>query len=218
MSFHDNRYIAALRKNYQRKGLDLSDLQDDPITQFSIWFGEALAAEITEPNAMVLSTVAPDGVPASRTVLLKGLDEESFHFYTNYSSEKGLHIKENNNVSLLFLWLDLERQVRITGKALILPTEESLYYFNSRPVDSQIGAWASNQSEVVPSRQYLERKFREMKKKFKDSEIPLPPFWGGYQVVPSKIEFWQGRPNRLHDRFLYTKLDEDNWKIERLSP
>lgn len=218
MSFHENRHIAALRKNYQRKGLDLPDLQDDPMTQFSIWFGEALEAEIPEPNAMVLSTASPDGVPASRTVLLKGLDGESFHFYTNYNSEKGLHIKGNNNVSLLFLWLDLERQIRITGNAFMLPMEESLYYFKSRPVDSQIGAWASNQSTVIPSKQYLERKFREMKKKFNDTEIPLPPFWGGYKIIPSKIEFWQGRPNRLHDRFLYTKLKENDWKIERLSP
>lgn len=218
MSFYENQHIAALRKNYQLKGLDLPDLQEDPMIQFSTWFSEALEAGITEPNAMVLSTVSSDGAPASRTVLLKGTDKRSFHFYTNYNSEKGTHISENNNVSLLFLWLDLERQVRITGEAYMLSNEESLNYFRSRPLDSQIGAWASDQSMVIPSRQFLEEKFSEMKKKFKDNEIPLPLFWGGYKVVPSKIEFWQGRPNRLHDRFLYTKLDENDWKIERLSP
>ncbi|GAB1443578.1 pyridoxamine 5'-phosphate oxidase [Ignavibacteriales bacterium] len=218
MSFHKNHNIAALRKNYQLKGLDLPDLHDDPMTQFSFWFDEALKAEITEPNAMVLSTVSSEGVPSSRTVLLKGTDEKSFHFYTNYNSEKGTQISENNNVSLLFLWLDLERQVRITGEAYMLPKEDSLHYFRSRPVDSQIGAWASNQSMVIPSREYLEKNFTEMKNKFKNDEIPLPLFWGGYKVIPSKIEFWQGRQNRLHDRFLYTKLDENNWKIERLSP
>jgi pyridoxamine 5'-phosphate oxidase len=218
MPFRENDHIATLRKNYQLKALDLSDLKSSVFDQFSDWFDEALKAEVTEPNAMVLSTVSLEGVPASRTVLLKGFDDKGFYFYTNYKSEKGTHISDNNNVSLLFLWLDLERQIRITGETSMLPREESYKYFKSRPRDSQIGAWASEQSSVIPSKEFLENKFSELKQKFGETDIPLPPYWGGYRVVPSKIEFWQGRPNRLHDRFLYTKVDKDNWKIERLSP
>lgn len=217
MPNRDNHQIAALRKNYQLAGLDESSIKSDPLEQFSLWFNAALVSEITEPNAMILSTVSPEGSPSSRTVLLKGLEADGFIFFTNYESEKGRHISNNNNVAILFLWLDLERQVRITGKAVKLDTFASETYFKSRPVDSQIGAWASNQSMVVPGREYLEEKFESMKQRFTDGEIPLPPFWGGYKVIPSKMEFWQGRPNRLHDRILYTR-DENEWKIERLSP
>lgn len=213
----DNHQIAALRKNYQLMGLDENKIKNNPLDQFTIWFDEAIDAEVTEPNAMILSTVSQAGSPSSRTVLLKGLEEDGFIFFTNYESEKGKEIAQNNNVSLLFLWLDLERQVRISGKAIKLSTEGSEAYFKSRPRDSQIGAWASKQSEVVPDRQYLEDRFKTMRVKFKDQEIPLPHFWGGYKVIPSRIEFWQGRPNRLHDRILYS-IDENEWKIERLSP
>jgi len=198
-------------------GLDENSIKTDPMEQFSLWFNAALESEITEPNAMILSTVSPEGSPSSRTVLLKGLETDGFIFFTNYESEKGRHIGNNDNVAILFLWLDLERQVRITGRAEKLPTPASESYFKSRPVDSQIGAWASSQSEVVPGREYLEKKFESMKQRFSDGDIPLPPFWGGYKVVPSKMEFWQGRPNRLHDRILYTRV-ENEWKIERLSP
>ncbi len=217
MPNRDNHQIAALRKNYQLADLDESSIKSDPMEQFSLWFNAALESEITEPNAMILSTVSPEGSPSSRTVLLKGLESDGFIFFTNYESEKGRHISNNKNVAILFLWLDLERQVRITGKAVKLDTLASETYFKSRPVESQIGAWASSQSEVVPGREYLEEKFESMKQRFTDGEIPLPPFWGGYKVVPSKMEFWQGRPNRLHDRILYTR-DDNEWKIERLSP
>lgn len=217
MPNRDNHHIAHLRKNYQLMGLDENSIKTDPMEQFSLWFNAALESEITEPNAMILSTVSPEGSPSSRTVLLKGLETDGFIFFTNYESEKGRHIGNNDNVAILFLWLDLERQVRITGRAEKLPTPASESYFKSRPVDSQIGAWASSQSEVVPGREYLEKKFESMKQRFSDGDIPLPPFWGGYKVVPSKMEFWQGRPNRLHDRILYTRV-ENEWKIERLSP
>lgn len=217
MPKRDNHQIAALRKNYQLMGLDENKIKNNPLDQFTIWFDEAIDAEVTEPNAMILSTISKDGFPSSRTVLLKGLEENGFIFFTNYGSEKGKEITQNNKVSLLFLWLDLERQVRIGGKAIKLSTEGSEAYFKSRPRDSQIGAWASKQSEVVPNRQYLENKFETIRAKFKDQEIPLPHFWGGYKVIPSRIEFWQGRPNRLHDRILYS-IDENEWKIERLSP
>ncbi len=213
----DNHQIAALRKNYQLMGLDENKIKNNPVDQFTIWFDEAISADVIEPNAMILSTVSQAGSPSSRTVLLKGLEEDGFIFFTNYESEKGKEIAQNNNVSLLFLWLDLERQVRISGKAIKLSTEGSEAYFKSRPRDSQIGAWASKQSEVVPDRQYLEDRFKTMRVKFEDQEIPLPDFWGGYKVIPSRIEFWQGRPNRLHDRILYSK-NENEWKIERLSP
>jgi len=213
----DNHQIAALRKNYQLMGLDENKIKNNPVDQFTIWFDEAISADVIEPNAMILSTVSQAGSPSSRTVLLKGLEEDGFIFFTNYESEKGKEIAQNNNVSLLFLWLDLERQVRISGKAIKLSTEESEVYFKSRPRNSQIGAWASKQSEVVPDRQYLEDRFKTMRVKFEDQEIPLPDFWGGYKVIPSRIEFWQGRPNRLHDRILYSK-NENEWKIERLSP
>ncbi len=217
MAENHNELIASLRRNYQSATLDISDVTSDPLKQFDIWFKNALESELLEPNAMILSTVSAEGVPSARTVLLKGLDGGGFTFFTNYESQKGKEIEANPNVSLLFLWLELERQVRVNGKAERIPESESYAYFKSRPADSRIGAWASKQSTTVPGRVYLEMKFAEYKKKFGDTEIPLPPFWGGYRVIPEKIEFWQGRPNRLHDRILYTKIEND-WKIERLSP
>ena len=217
MADNHNELVASLRRNYQSATLDISDVTSDPVKQFDIWFKNALESELLEPNAMILSTVSSEGVPSARTVLLKGFDGGGFTFFTNYESQKGREIGANPNVSLLFLWLELERQVRINGKAVKLSELESYNYFKSRPADSRIGAWASKQSSTVPGRVYLEMKFAEYKKKFGDTEIPLPPFWGGYRVIPEKIEFWQGRPNRLHDRILYTKTGKD-WKIERLSP
>lgn len=217
MAENHNELVASLRRNYQAATLDISDVTSDPMKQFDIWFKNALESELLEPNAMILSTVSAEGVPSARTVLLKGLDGGGFTFFTNYESQKGKEIEANPNVSLLFLWLELERQVRINGKAVKVSERESYNYFKSRPADSRIGAWASKQSSTVPGRTYLEVKFAEYKKKFGDTEIPLPPFWGGYRVIPEKIEFWQGRPNRLHDRIVYTKIASD-WKIERLSP
>jgi len=217
MAGNHNELVASLRRNYQAATLDISDVTSDPLKQFDIWFKNALDSDLIEPNAMILSTVSADMVPSARTVLLKGFDGEGFTFFTNYESQKGREIEANPNVSLLFLWLELERQVRVNGKAVRIPEAESYAYFKSRPADSRIGAWASRQSSTVPGRVYLEMKFAEYKKKFGDTEIPLPPFWGGYKVIPERIEFWQGRPNRLHDRILYSK-NENGWKIERLSP
>ena len=217
MAENPNELVASLRRNYQAATLDIADVTSDPLKQFDKWFSNALESRLIEPNAMIISTVSAEGVPSSRTVLLKGIDSEGFTFFTNYESQKGREIEANPNVSLLFLWLELERQVRINGKALRIPESESYAYFKTRPADSRIGAWASKQSMPVPGRVYLEMKFEEYKKKFGDSDIPLPPFWGGFKVLPEKVEFWQGRTNRLHDRILYTK-NGNGWKIERLSP
>ena len=216
MSAHPNPDVAALRRNYTRDGLRRGDLDPDPIGQFRKWFSEAMAAELVEPNAMVRSTT--DGKrPSSRTVLLKAYDERGFVFFTNYESRKAREIAVDAHVSLLFPWYPLERQVGIIGHAERISAAESLAYFTSRPHGSRLGAWVSQQSTVINSRKFLEMKWDEMKRKFADGEIPLPSFWGGIRVVPTEIEFWQGRENRLHDRFRYT-LSGDEWAIERLSP
>ena len=208
--------VAALRREYTRDGLRRADLDPDPIAQFRQWFGEATSAKLVEPNAMVLGTT--DGKrPSSRTVLLKAYDERGFVFFTNYESRKAQEITSNHDVSLLFPWYPLERQVGILGRAERISAAESLAYFTSRPHGSRLGAWVSQQSTVVSSRQFLEMKWDEMKRKFADGEIPLPSFWGGIRVVPTEIEFWQGRENRLHDRFRYMRSG-DAWTIERLSP
>jgi pyridoxamine 5'-phosphate oxidase len=208
--------VAALRREYTREGLRRTDLDPDPIAQFRQWFGEAASAELVEPNAMVLGTT--DGKrPSSRTVLLKAYDERGFVFFTNYESRKAQEIAKNPDASLLFPWYPLERQVGILGRAERISAAESLAYFASRPHGSRLGAWVSQQSTVVSSRQFLEMKWDEMKRKFADGDVPLPSFWGGIRVVPTEIEFWQGRENRLHDRFRYTRLG-DAWTIERLSP
>jgi pyridoxamine 5'-phosphate oxidase len=216
MSEHPHPDVAALRRNYTRDGLRRGDLDSDPIGQFRKWFSEAMAAELVEPNAMVLSTT--DGKrPSSRTVLLKAYDERGFVFFTNYESRKAREIAVDAHVSLLFPWYPLERQVGIIGRAERISAAESLAYFASRPHGSRLGAWVSQQSTVITSRKFLEMKWDEMKRKFADGEIPLPSFWGGIRVVPTEIEFWQGRENRLHDRFRYTRSGAD-WAIDRLAP
>jgi pyridoxamine 5'-phosphate oxidase len=216
MSGTNHPDVAALRREYTREGLRRADLDTDPVVQFRKWFGEAAAAELVEPNAMVLGTT--DGKrPSSRTVLLKAYDERGFVFFTNYESRKAREIASNGDVSLLFPWYPLERQVGILGRAERISAAESLAYFTSRPHGSRLGAWVSQQSSVVNSRKFLEMKWDEMKRKFADGEIPLPSFWGGIRVVPTEMEFWQGRENRLHDRFRYTRSG-DAWAIERLAP
>lgn len=208
--------LASLRQNYSMASLDIKDVSSDPFDQFKKWFEEAKASEIKEPNAMILATCGDDMMPEARVVLLKALDH-GFVFYTNYESSKGLQLFENPNCALLFSWLDLERQIRIKGKIEKVSREEAKEYFSSRPRLSQIGAWSSNQSKVISSREALELSFDEKTKEFGDEEIPLPAYWGGYRVLPHQIEFWQGRRSRLHDRILYCK-DKTSWTMCRLSP
>lgn len=216
MPAHPHPDVAELRRNYTRDGLRRDDLDADPIGQFRKWFTDAVQAELIEPNAMVLATT--DGTrPSSRTVLLKAYDERGFVFFTNYESRKAKDMAADSHVSLLFPWYPLERQVGILGRAERISAAESLAYFSSRPHGSRLGAWVSQQSSVINSRKFLEMKWDEMKRKFSDGEIPLPSFWGGFRVVPSEFEFWQGRENRLHDRFRYTR-EESGWTIERLAP
>jgi pyridoxamine 5'-phosphate oxidase len=210
--------LSAMRKEYVRIGLSEDELPDDPFEQFSTWFAQAIEGNMEEPNAMCLSTVSREGQPSQRTVLLKYFDREGFVFFTNYESRKGREIEQNPNVSLLFPWYGLERQVIILGKAEKVSTLESMKYFLSRPRGSQIGAWCSNQSSVITSRSLLIAKFEELKQQFHEKEIPHPSFWGGFRVVPHHIEFWQGRENRLHDRFLYLLQKEGAWNVNRLSP
>lgn len=209
--------ISQLREDYRKAELSRETLAPDPMAQFQQWFGEARQAEIKEPNAMVLATVDPSGQPWTRTVLLKKADARGLVFFTNFESRKATHIRDNARVSLLFLWLDLERQVSINGTAHKIPASESLAYFASRPLGSRLGAWTSRQSSVITSRSLLEAKLEEMKQKFADGKIPLPSFWGGYRVQPSSFEFWQGRRSRLHDRFLYEQAD-GAWSVKRLQP
>ena len=210
--------IHALREDYKQGELRRKDLHDDPFKQFEKWFQQACNAELLEPNAMTLSTVSEQGQPFMRTVLLKYFDNNGLVFFTNYESRKAQQIGVNPNVSILFTWLPLQRQVHITGTAEKVSTTESLQYFTSRPRGSQLGAWSSQQSSVISSRQLLLMQFEQVKKKFLDGEIPLPDFWGGYRVVPTSFEFWQGCTNRLHDRFLYTPQEDQSWQIQRLAP
>jgi pyridoxamine 5'-phosphate oxidase len=213
---HPHPDVAELRRNYTRDGLRRNDLDPDPVGQFRQWFTDAVAAELVEPNAMVLSTT--DGRrPSSRTVLLKAYDERGFVFFTNYESRKARDIAAQAEVSLLFPWYPLERQVGLLGKAERISAAESLAYFASRPHGSRLGAWVSQQSTVINSRKLLEMKWEEVKRKFCEGEVPLPSFWGGFRVVPVEFEFWQGRENRLHDRFRYVRSGA-SWAIERLAP
>ncbi len=210
--------IAALRQDYVAHGLRRADLATDPFQQFTKWFGEAAEAKIRDVNAMSLATATPDGAPEVRIVLLKGITERGFVFFTNYSSPKGKQIEANPRVALCFFWVQLERQIRITGVAERTSVKDSAEYFHSRPVGSQLGAWASPQSEVIANREVLESQLAEAAQKFADNAIPLPTHWGGYLVVPETIEFWQGRTNRLHDRFRYRPQPDGSWVSERLAP
>ena len=208
--------LLQLRREFSEKGLTRKELSDDPFVQFERWMDEATQAGLTLPNAMSLATSNQDGVSV-RTVLLKSFDQAGFVFFTNYNSKKSKQIQDNPKAALLFPWLDLERQVKISGRVEKLSTLESIKYFSTRPKDSQLGAWASQQSSKISSRQVLLSQFASMREKFSKGEVPLPDFWGGYRVVADSIEFWQGRENRLHDRFVYT-VDEGNWTISRLAP
>jgi len=211
--------ISQFRREYLRGGLSREDLEADPVTQFSLWFNQAQKTTISDPTAMVLATVDSNGQPSQRTVLLKYYDEKGFVFFTNFGSRKAAEIKENDKVSLLFVWLDLERQVIINGRARKVSTTESAKYFMTRPKESQLAAWVSSQSHKLSSRQMLLQKFQEMKTKIGEGKVPIPSFWGGYRVEPTSVEFWQGRKSRLHDRFLYTTAsDNSSWSVERLSP
>ena len=210
--------IADLRQEYTKASLDIDSVNQDPMIQFEKWFSEAQKGELLEPNAMVLSTVDISGQPFQRTVLMKALATDGIVFYTNYKSRKAQQIKENNNVSALFPWYAMERQVAIQGVVEKISAKESLKYFSSRPHGSQLGAWVSQQSSVISSRSILEMKLAEMTRKFKEGKVPLPDFWGGYRIKPTTIEFWQGRQSRLHDRLIYIRNEEGTWSIDRLAP
>jgi pyridoxamine 5'-phosphate oxidase len=209
---------AASRYEHAAKGLRRSDLDPDPIKQFGNWFTAAIEAGIRDVNAMSLATAGADGRPSVRIVLLKGFDQDGLVFFTNYESEKGKQLDANPYAALAFYWIELDRQIRISGKAERTSREESQTYFHSRPVGSQLSAWASRQSQVLDGRRVLDARMAEMTERFAEKRIPLPPHWGGYRVKPDIIEFWQGRPNRLHDRFRYTRRNNGTWLIERLAP
>ena len=208
--------LTNLRAEFRENGLNRSELDNDPFKQFSLWFTQVNRSEIAEPSAMSLAT-ADEKEIGIRTVLLKHFDDKGFVFFTNYSSKKSEQIEVNPRAALLFPWLELERQVKIFGSVEKITTLESIKYFASRPKDSQLGAWASNQSATISSRSLLISQFESMKNKFSKGEVPLPDFWGGYRVIPDSIEFWQGRESRLHDRFIYQRSD-NGWNISRLSP
>lgn len=211
--------LADLRKEYTLKVLSEESVHPHPIEQFSIWMNEAIRAEIPEPTAMHLATVSAEGKPSLRVVLLKGIENEGFVFFTNYESQKGKELAQNPYACVNFFWAELERQVRIEGKVEKISEEASTQYFQSRPRGSQVGAWASPQSQVIPHRAFLEQKVVDYEKKFEHQPvIPKPPYWGGYVLFPSAIEFWQGRQSRLHDRIRYRLVAPQQWKIERLAP
>ena len=210
--------ISDLSREYRLSGISRADLLADPVAQFSHWFDQARAAGIDDPDAMVLATVDDQGQPRQRTVLLKYYDNDGFVFFTNLESTKAKHIAANSKVSLLFPWLSFERQVIIDGLAERISAADSVRYFMSRPHDSQLAAWVSNQSQPLSSRQALLQKFDEIKRKFAAGQVPMPSFWGGYRVRHHRLEFWQGREQRLHDRFEYTPSGDGNWQIERLAP
>lgn len=209
--------IDEIREEYTRGSLRRRDLPDDPYDFFGQWLQQAVNAGVSEPTAMVVSTIGKEGFPSSRVVLLKSFDREGFLFFTGYRSAKGEAIAAHPQVSLLFFWPELQRQVRVTGWAARIPEEESAAYFLTRPVTSRLGAWASEQSRPIPSREYLEERFHFYSRQFENREIPRPDHWGGFRITPHEMEFWQGRENRLHDRFRYSRND-GHWEISRLAP
>lgn len=210
--------VANLRQDYTKDGLREIDLEMDPFKQFQTWFDQALAAQLPEPNAMTLATSTMEGKPSARMVLLKDFSDRGFVFYTNYLSHKGQELATNPQAALVFWWAQLERQIRIEGKVWQISSQESNQYFHSRPINSQLGAWVSNQSQIVNSREVLEQRQEELIVQYEGQIVPRPPHWGGFRVVPTEIEFWQGRPSRLHDRLLYRLQEDHSWLIERLSP
>lgn len=212
-----NQSIADIRKDYTTETLLESDVAADPITQFRKWWEQVMASDVLEPNALTLATASSDGFPSARIVLLKDFDQRGFVFYTNYKSFKGLQLTENPKATLVFFWKELERQVRISGVVEKVSGAESDEYFASRPIGSRLGAWTSPQSNVIPNREWLEEEFEKRKEEFASGTVPRPPHWGGFRVRPVIVEFWQGRPSRLHDRIQYT-LEGGSWKIERLAP
>ncbi len=213
-----NISFTDLRKEYQQQTLHETEVAADPIAQFQKWFEQAVAAQVTYPEAMTLATATQDGKPSARIVLLKSVDARGFSFFTNYESRKGCELTQNPHASLLFWWNELERQVRIEGRVERVSTQESEDYFRIRPRGSQIGAWASAQSEALPNRAALEERVRAFEKQFGDGEVPRPTHWGGFRVMPHTIEFWQGRLNRLHDRIRYRLQENGSWLLERLAP
>jgi len=209
--------LADIRRDYRLKALDENQIKHDPFQQFEMWLNEAFEANANEPTAMMLATATNNGVPSARIVLLKAFSEKGFGFFTNYDSRKGSEIATNQRVALLFHWPELERQVRIEGKSIKTSDRISDIYFNTRPYESRLSAVISNQSQVVPNREYLEKLWEEQQNNRIGNEVLRPPFWGGYMVEPFRIEFWQGRPNRLHDRILFSR-NQNNWDISRLAP
>lgn len=213
-----NKNIADIRKDYQLQSLLETDVAADPFTQFDHWWNDAVKSELNEINAMTLATASLTGIPAARIVLLKAVTDAGFMFFTNYNSQKGKELEENPHACLVFFWKELERQVRITGSVARVSSQESDDYFYSRPAGSRVGAWASPQSSVIESRETIEKNILQYEEQFSGIEIARPPHWGGYIVIPTVIEFWQGRPSRLHDRIQYSKLPDGSWKVERLAP
>jgi pyridoxamine 5'-phosphate oxidase len=213
-----NSSIADLRQEYSSQSLLENDVASDPITQFDKWWQQAIASELVEPNAMTLATASSDGMPSARIVLLKGFDKKGFVFFTNYKSYKAMQLDENPKACLVFFWKELERQVRIVGLVKKINEKDSDEYFHSRPIGSQVGAWASPQSQVIKDRNWLDNHYLEIASQFKEEDIERPLHWGGYVVQPVIVEFWQGRPSRLHDRIQYTLEENGQWRIERLAP